>query len=435
MINKDLLSDTNLNSMSGPSATSHWILWVILAFIMIAILWASLAVLDEVTSGEGKVIPSSKIQVIQNLEGGIVREILVREGQIVEKNQILMHIDDTRFASSYKESVLKVDALRAKAERLRAEKDNKNFIVPDNLSVNQKKFFADELSLYKTRKQELKTKINKMNNQLEQKKHELSEIKARKQQLSGSYKLVLKELHMTKPLLRGGAVSEVEVLRLERQANDLRGEFEAAKLAVPRLESAVNEAKNSIKELEYAAITKSHDELVKVKAELAALTATTAALKDRVNRTAVRSPVRGTIKQINVATIGGVVQPGSDLMEIVPSDDTLLLEAHIRPSDIGFLRPGQNAIVKVSAYDFSIYGGLNAKVEHISADTIKNEQGDSFYKIYVRTDKNYIGLKNQKLVIIPGMLATVDVLTGKKTVLDYLLKPILKTKQRAMRER
>ncbi|HAU1151595.1 TPA: HlyD family type I secretion periplasmic adaptor subunit [Legionella pneumophila] len=368
---------------------THVILWTSLLFFIVAIIWANYAILDEVTTGQGKVIPSSEVQVIQNLEGGIIQNIFVKEGQIVKKDQILMQIDNTRFMSSYAEAEKKIDALEIEIIRLNAEISNTKPVFPEKFTKTYPHLVQDQLSLYESRMREL--------NQLEK-----------------SLELAQKELNLTRPLLKGGSVSEVEVIRLERTVSEIKGNIEKFK-------------------------SEELDRLNKARSELFALIEANKADKDRLTRTTVRSPVYGIVKQIKMKTIGGVVQPGNDLLEIVPLDDTLLIEAKIRPSDIGFIHPGQKAMVKITAYDFSIYGGLDGVVEHISADTIIDEKTDkkeeSYYIVKVRTEKNYLGTEKNPLPIIPGMQATVDILTGHKSVLQYLLKPIIKAKQSALRER
>jgi adhesin transport system membrane fusion protein len=241
---------------------------------------------------------------------------------------------------------------------------------------------------------------------------------------------------MSEPLVAQGAMSEVELLRLKRSANDLNGELSSARLAIPRLQASLAETKNKLSEQKIRFQADAMKQLNETKSELDRTSESVLALKDRVTRTRILSPLKGTVKQLKVTTIGGVIQPGMDLVEIVPVDDQLLVEAEIRPADIAFLRPGQDALVKLSAYDFSIYGGLDAKLEHISADTIINEQDKkSYYQIRLRTTKNHLEKNGETFNIIAGMNADVDILTGKKTVLDYLLKPILKARQRALRER
>ncbi|HAT1726068.1 TPA: HlyD family type I secretion periplasmic adaptor subunit [Legionella pneumophila] len=368
---------------------THIILWTSLLFFVVAIIWANYAILDEVTTGQGKVIPSSEVQVIQNLEGGIIKNIFVKEGQIVKKDQILMQIDNTRFMASYAEAEKKIDALEIEVIRLNAQISKTKPVFPEKFTKSYPRLVQDQLSLYESRMRELN-------------------------QLETALELAQKELNLTRPLLKGGSVSEVEVIRLERTVSEIKGNIEKFK-------------------------SEELDKLNKARTELFALIEANKADKDRLTRTTVRSPVYGIVKQIKMKTIGGVVQPGSDLLEIVPLDDALLIEAKIRPSDIGFIHPGQKAMVKITAYDFSIYGGLDGVVEHISADTIVDEETDkkeeSYYIVKVRTEKNYLGTAKNPLPIIPGMQATVDILTGQKSVLQYLLKPILKAKQSALRER
>lgn len=432
--NNKIQRDTRLATLQGPRFSAHILLVGIAAFLLIALLWAYFAVIDEVTVGEGKVIPSSKVQVVQNLEGGIVSDILVKEGDIVKANQIIMHIDDTRFSSSYNESQLQAAALKARVARLEAETNARDLVIPSDLEQHEE-LIKNEQNLYLSRQQELQSRLNTLMEAKQQKIQELVAIKTQVKHMKRSHTLLNKELQMTKPLVAEGAASEVEVLRLERQSNDLQAEISNTQLAIPRTQSEVAQAESRINEIKIQARTLALDDLNVAKAELNRLEQTNLALADRFERTAVRSPVRGTVKTINVATIGGVVQPGMDLVEIVPLDDSLLIEARIRPSDIGFLHPGQEATVKISAYDFSIYGGMPAVLEHISADTITDEKGESYYQIRVRTTQTYLGKENKPLTIIPGMFATVDILTGQKTVMDYLLKPVLKAQQNALRER
>lgn len=368
------------------SKAGHIILWFCVVFLIVMLLWAYFAVLDEVTTAQGKVIPSQKTKLIQNLEGGLVKDILVHEGQIVNQDQILMRLSEVRFSSNFREGKLKEQALEIKIARLNAELNNKPFSTIPELAKEFPELVASEKQLYDSRRAELQT-------------------------LYDNRKLLVREMQMTKPLLAEGAVSEVEVLHLQQRINEISSNI--AKFRSQALQ-----------------------ELNAAKAEESRTEEGNRSLKDQLARTEVRSPVKGIVKQIYVTTIGGVVNPGMPLMEIVPLADNLLVEARVRPKDIGFLHPGQKAVVKISAYDFSIYGGLDGKVEHISADTTTDQKGNSFYEVWVRTQKNYLQRESgEKLRIIPGMQATVNVLTGNKSVLDYLMKPILKTKQEALRER
>ena len=431
----NFMSEISAATMASTHWGGHILLLLIAAFIGIALWWASVAEIDEVTRGQGKVVPSSKVQIIQNLEGGILADVLVSEGQMVEKGDVLLKIDDTRFSSSFRESKLTYWELLARTARLSAESEGKPLELPEELMINQPELAAEERGLYQSRQLQLQSTIDVLKRQAEQRRQELVEKQARQQQLSRSFELSNQELQMSEPLLAAGVMSEVEILRLKRTVNDLRGEMDSNRLAIPRIRSSIDEVQQKINEAVTRFESEAARELSEVRAEMERTEESVSALKDRVTRTNVRSPMKGTIKRLMINTIGGVIQPGMDLVEIVPLEDNLLIEAQIRPADIAFLRPGQEAIIKFTAYDFSIYGGLNAKLVRISADTITNEEDESFYLIYLRTEQNFIKSSMGELGIIPGMTVTVDILTGEKTVLDYLLKPILKAKNEALRER
>ncbi len=409
--------------------------WLVSTLLLVALIWANFAVLEEVTMGEGKAIPSSKIQVIQNLEGGIVAEIFVREGQLVNKGDVLLRLDDTRFLSNRGESDADRMALTARLERLQAEAAGRPLEMPAEITLKAPQLVEDELALYNSRQDRLHSEQRTLNEQLRQKTQELAEFSSKQQQYRSSLGLIQQELNMSQPLVSSGAISEVEILRLRRSAVEMRGSLDATTLAIPRAQAGISEIKSKMEESELAFRSDAFKELNEVRTELQKITASSLAIEDRVSRTTVQSPVHGIIKQLKVNTIGGVVQPGSDLLEIVPLEDNLLIEAKVRPQDVAFLHPGQKAMVKFSAYDYTIYGGLKANLELISADTITDEEGKSFYLIQVRTNKNHLGSDAHPLLIIPGMIATVDIITGEKSVLDYLLKPVLKARSEALRER
>jgi len=421
-------------TLQGPRPFGHLLLVVVVAFFVAAFAWASHASLEEVARGEGKVIPSSQVQVVQNLEGGIVKEILVREGQIVDKGDVLLRIDNVRAASDLREHRERYLALRGALARLRAEVRGTELRLPPEVVEEAPDVAENERDLYEARREAMQSEIAILRDQAEQREQELAELRSRQQQLQRSLGLAREELEITEPLAAKRIVPQTDLLRLKRQVNDLEGELESARLAVPRVQAALREARQRIEERRLSLRAEAQRELNSIQAEAAALEASITADSDRVQRTAVRAPVRGTIKQLLVTTVGGVIQPGEDLVEIVPLDDTLLVEAKVRPADIAFLRPGLPAMVKVTAYDFSIYGGLDAEVEDISADTITDEEGESFYRIRVRTEDNALQRNGERLPIIPGMTTQVDILTGEKTVLEYLLKPILRAKERALRE-
>lgn len=409
------------------------LVWLSVATVLVLLVWAGLASLDEVTRGEGKVIPSRQIQVLQSMDGGIVSEILVREGQTVKAGDLLLKVDPTRMVSSLRENRSQYLALLAKAARLKALADGARFIPPEGMDKEAPEIVEQERQLFESRRSELDATIGVARQQASQRTQELVSVKARREQAAQSYTLTARELEMTRPLAKSGAVSDVELLRLERDVARYRGERDSANSDIPRIEAAINEAMRKIQEVELAFRNTARSELSETNAKLSALSEGSTALADRVKQTDIRSPVNGTVKQLRVNTVGGVVQPGKDLIELVPSDDALLLEARVLPRDIAFLRPGQKAMVKFTAYDFATYGGLDATLEHISADSVLDDKGNAFFLVRVRTLNTSLG--PQKLPIIPGMVAEVDILTGKKTVLSYLLKPILRAKANALTER
>jgi adhesin transport system membrane fusion protein len=402
-----------------------------LVFVL-AVAWAALAKVDEITKGEGKVIPSRQLQVLQSLDGGAVSEILVKEGQIVEAGQALLNIDTTRFDSSLKENRVGYLALIGKAARLRALAEGVAFVPPPEAVAEAPGVVQEELRAYEASTSTLNAQLSIAQQQLAQRKQELAEAKAKREQAAQAYQLTAKELGYTRPLLKDGAVSEVELLRLEREAGRFLGEREMASAQILKTQSAISEASRKVQEIDLNFRSEARKDLSDTLAKLSVSSAGGVGLADRVEKSALKSPVRGTVKRLLVNTVGGVVQPGKDIIEVVPLEENLLVEARVPPKDIAFLRPGDRAVVKFTAYDFSIYGGLEAKLEVIGADSVTDERGNTFYTVRVRTEKSQLG---KGLPIIPGMVAEVDIITGKKSVLSYLLKPVLRAKQAAFTER
>ena len=430
----DLTTDIRTSIMAQSPRGGRAIIWVVLALCVLFTVWAYYSEIEQVTRADGKVVPSTQIQVVQNFEGGILSEIMIDVGQLVKKGQLLLRIDETRFSSSFKQNRVKYLLYKAKAARLLAEANGSDFEVPPEVTDEKPKIGVREKELFESRKKEFDSSMQILQQQIRQREHENNELSSKLEELTRTYALLNKELELTRPLVEQGAVSAVEVLHLERQASMMQGEIETINQTIPKAESKLQEAKLELRENQLSFFNKAKAELNEVLAELEDISASAIALEDRLRRTNVLSPVAGTINRILVNTVGGVIQPGMDLVEIVPLEDTLVIEARIKPSDIGFLRPDQEAKVKFTAYDFTIYGGLDAKLEHISADSITDEQGNSFYSVRLRTTKNYIGPELNPLPIIPGMVASVDILTGKKTILSYLLKPVLRAKYMALRE-
>lgn len=373
-------------------------LWITVAIVGAALIWAKFAVLEEITVGQGRVIPTSREQVIQNLEGGILAEMEVKEGDIVEKGQILLRIDGAKANAVYREGVSRLLALKGAATRLRAEAFDRPLKFPGDVRKSPD-IVATETEAFNARKRALEQGA---------------------EALRRSLALAEREISITEPLSAKGLVSEIELLKLQRQANDLRAQ--------------IAERENKYR-------SDANTELSKIESELAQVGENVVGRQDVVERTTVRAPLRGTVKNIRVTTIGGIIQAGTDIMEIVPLEDQLLVEARIKPSDVAFLRPGLPATVKISAYDFGIYGGLEGTIEHVSPDTFKDEkkttaspEDSAYYRLLVRTKTATLKRNDLSLEIIPGMTASVEILTGHKSVLDYLLKPVFKA-QEAMRER
>lgn len=407
-------------------------LYAMLGAVVLLLLWAAFAPLDEVARGEGRVIPSQQLQIVQSLDGGVVEGIHVREGQIIEPGQLLISVDRTRFVSDLQEREAQSLALRAEVSRLQALVTEQELVFDEDLLALSARLVENQRQLYLNSRAELEQQQAGLRNQLLQRQQDLREARAASEQYSSTLQLTQSELQRTRPLLASGAVSEVDIIRLERDLANLRGELNRANAAISRSSSAIEEAQNRIEEARLSKLNRWRSELNDATSKLESLTQAQTGLRDRVDRTEIRSPVRGTVQRLLTNTVGGIITPGRDILEIVPLDDQLLIEARIPPKDIAFIRPGQPAMIKFSAYDFSIFGGMQAKVEHISADTITDERDNTFYLVRLRTESSQF---SEDLSIIPGMTTEVDIITGQKTVLQYLLKPVLRATSQAMRER
>lgn len=385
-----------------PTRKARWLSVGVFLFFASFIVWAGFATLDEVTRAEGQVVPSSRTQIIQNLEGGILSGVDVHEGQIVEKGDVLARLNNEMAESNLRDMLYKAMENLIAIRRLRASVAGDELTWPEDLRTWLERGTGYSLT---------------------------------EEQLTQSLSLIRQQLNIASPLLQRRSYSRVQYLELQERAVQAQGEIDTLTVSIPRAEAAASEAEHrmTLRKAEIDAALM--EEINKRSLELASLREGLSAGSDRVTRTELRSPVRGSVKQIYINTVGGVVKPGEPIMEIVPLDDTLLVEARVRPADVAFLHPGQKAMVKVSAYDYSIYGGLDGVLEQISADTIEDKKGEFYYLVKVRTPKTAIVYHGEELPIMPGMMTTVDIMTGKKTVLDYLLKPILKAKQNALREK
>jgi adhesin transport system membrane fusion protein len=403
--------------------------------IFLFIIWAQFAILEEVTKGEGQVIASGRTQVIQSLEGGIVSEILVQEGQIVKKDQVLLKIDNITAEATLKEKEARYYYLRGAVARLEALISGKALVFPDDLTKAAPDVVTDQIAQYNSKRSQQQAELSVLESQTSQRNQEVNEMRSRLAQLNSNLQVKVEELNMTSPMVAQGIMPKMDLLRIEGQVTDLRGEVRTIQTSIPRAQQAVNEAQQRIGEVKAKAKSEASTELAAIKAELDSLDDVMKVGKNQVDRTQMKSPVDGTVKQLKVNSIGGVIKPGEDIIEIVPTGDDLLIEARVRPADRAFIHQGQKAIVKITAYDFSIYGGLDGKVLEISADTIQDEKGESFYRVKIRTDKTQMEHRGKMLPIIPGMTAQVNILTGQKSVWAYLMKPLLKTRQNAFTER
>ena len=405
-------------------------LFVIAAFLI----WANLAPIDELVRGNGEIVPSGENQLVQNLEGGIIEEISVHEAQKVTKGQVLVKIDNRKSSASYESSLLKSQELQAQIFRLKAQATGSNFEIDKNFIKEYPKLYDREKKLFLINNSYIESQISILNEQEYQAKSELRESITRVGDLQRSLNLIQEEIKINRPMVAKGIKSKIDFLKLQREENDIRERYHSAKEAVPRLQSSLQEIKVKKSEITKHAMSDAQEELNKLTSELLRTDATAGALRDQVTRTLVLSPVNGLIQKLFVHTVGGVIKPGENIVEIVPSDATLWVEVNVKPSDIAFIFPSQKAMVKITAYDFAIFGALKGEVVSVSADTIKDSKDNKFYKVKIKTQMSQAS-ENRKIILMPGMTVNADIITGKKTVMDYILKPILKTKQYMFSER
>ncbi len=416
------------------SKKSVYLVWYSAGAVFILLVWAGLAEIDQSARGIGQVVPSQRVQLIQNLEGGIIQEVPVREGQIIEKDDIVMRIENESAGSQYREAIVRILEHEASIARLEALINETEIIYPPSvLAVPE--LVKRQNALLRTSKTQRDAELDVLSLQVEARRRELTEKEEAKKQALTSLSLIEKQRDLALPALKAKAYSEIQFLDIEQRLQDTKASLAQLEHSIPRVQAEVQESEERLRLRKAELESEYQEELNKIQLQLLSLKELSVAGDDKVRRTEMRSPVRGIIKAIYASTVGGVVAPGATVMEIVPLDDSLIIEARFNPADIAFLYPGQKATVRLTAYDFSIYGGLEASVETISADTLQNQQGDTFYKVKVRTNDAHLSHGGENLPIIAGMMAEVDILTGKKTILGYLLKPLLKAQQRAFRER
>jgi adhesin transport system membrane fusion protein len=440
LTNRDLWIDPSETEREGTKLFGHLLLVAVMAIVVIGLVWAHYAVLDEVTRGEGKVIPSSQTQVIQSVKGGKLKALNVREGDIVQADQVVAVLDNTELATNENELRQRKWTAEAALARLQAEiagKDDPAEIdFPDDLVKEAPEVAETEKSVFVIRQQQLRSQRATLQSQVETKQQELRQIDVKVSTARKSLDIAQQQVDILDPMVRNNIASKVDLLRAQQEVQQYQSDISNAEASRPPARAALAEAQAKLKEIDATFRAEAAQQMNQHRAELASVRALLSGAVEQGSEQSLKSPVYGTVKQIKIHTLGGVLQPAEELMEIVPIEDTLLIEAQIRPQDRGFIAPDQHAKIKITAYDYSIYGGLDAKVEQISADAIENEKKEMFFRVRLRTDKNYlIGKDGGELQIIPGMTATVDILTGKKTVLEYLLKPILKARDTALSER
>ena len=419
--------------LSSPKGARKLIL-IIFVFFIFAIYWAANAQVAEITKGDGKVISSKQLQKLQSLEGGIVSEVLISSGDRISKDDVLLVIDDTKFKSNLEEIRKKLLILEVQKQSLSSELKDEPLVFSADL-INEIPVIAQqEMDFFATREKEKESIELTYKNRIEKLDNNFAEFSGKADNLRKNLKLAEEELEIYRSLQSKDLVSKVELIALEKELNNIEGQLFEAEIKAQQIETLKTEALNERDSSNLSMRNKAQEKLNSTLAEIEILEQSEVVALDRVDRTLIRSPVNGIVQRVLANTISSVIQPGEDLIEIVPIDDALLIEAKIRPVDIGFLSPGQDVVVKFSAYDYAIYGGLKGNLEYISADTVV-DRDESYYLIKVRTDVNYIELEKERLEIIPGMTASVNIITGKKTVLDYLLKPVLRAKHNSMHER
>jgi adhesin transport system membrane fusion protein len=429
---QDWVLEAEWSRIMQTPVKARGLLYLVSIVLFLLIVWSYFAEIDEVAKGDGKVIPSQQLQVIQSYDGGIVQNILVEEGQTVEAGQILLKVDPTRFLSSLEENTTQFAALAAKVQRLSALTQGSALRFNIELLEKAPQIAENERNLYNSNLAELDEVAAGSDSRITQRQQDVEEERASLSQYKNMLALSKKELAVTKPLLASGAVSEIEILRLERQIVELEGNITKSQVAIKRGLNAIEEVIIAKEESRLKLINRWNQALTDATAEMATLQQSQTSLKDVVSQADIKSPINGTVQRLLINTVGGVITPGSEVVELVPQDDKLIVEAKISPKDIAFIREGQPAILKFSAYDFSIYGGMSAEVQHISADAITNDKDETYYLIRLATKKS---VADESWTILPGMVVQVDILTGKKTVLNYITSPLFNITSSALRER
>lgn len=431
----EFMSELHAARKLAPSWPVLLMFFSIIALILLAGVWANVAEVEKITRGEGQVVPTKEVKYIQSLEGGILEELLVAQGQQVKAGDVVIRINNIQFASEERGAEARSIALKAQKERLTAEIEGKPFTLSDEVKEQAPEVAKNELALFASRQQELKNSYRILDDRIAKAKADLQEVQAQINRLSQSKRSVNEELKITREMVRKRAMPKIEEIRLNRELSDMTGQINAYAQSKKALQASVKVTQTERASQDDTFRSQALKELSKVETDIAALTESLKTIGDRVDRADLRTPVDGIVNKISLNTIGGVIEPAMKLMEIVPVDDELKITAKIIPSDIGFIRAGQPVKVKVSAYDPQVYGSLDGVLERIGANATADQNGDVFFEVDIKTHKNYVGDETQKLPISPGMQATVEIITGKRTIMNYLLKPLFRAKERAFTER
>lgn len=431
----DFMSELDAATRMKPATSATLMFFSIIGLVVFGIGWAAVSEVEERTRGQGQVVPSQEIQVVQSLEGGILSELLVREGDQVKKDQILLRISDVQFSSEERGTEARFLGLEAKKARLEAEANGEEFIVPDNVKEKAPQVAANELALYESRQKELKNAYSILDDRIDKAAAGISEANAEINRLYQNKKSLQQELNITKDMVAKRAAPKLDEIRLERELADINGQINTRAQKKKGLEAEQEVAKKERAAQDDKFRSQALGELNEVETQISGLKENLKTIGDRVYRAEVRSPVDGIVNNIALTTIGGVVEPAMRLVEIVPLDDELKVVARVAPDEIAFLHPGQDVKVKITAYDAQKYGALDGKLTRIGANSVTDREGNASFEIEVRTEKNYMGSAENPLPITPGMVAQTEVITGKRTILEYMLKPILRARDNALTER
>lgn len=431
----EFMDDLDALKLLTPSRAANLFLYTICGLVVFFFLWAAFSKVDEISRGMGQVVPSINAQIVQSLEGGIVQELLVKEGDRVQKDQVLLRLRDISFASEERGTAAKLLSLQARKARLEAEANGTPFVLPDDLKAKAPKIASTEEQLYKSRQEEYNNALTMIDNKNSNVASQIDELNAQMAKDSQNVNLIQKELTITRRMVEQKAVPQLEAIRLERQLNEVQGGLREAKERKAGLEADLKTASKEKKDQADKFKSQALGELNVTETELTGLEESLKNLGDKVNRAEIRSPVDGIVNNIAVTTVGGVVEPAMKLAEIIPVGDDLKITARIAPNDIAFLKVGQSARVRISAYDSQRYGYLDGELIRVGANSVQGAEDKVYFEIEVRTTKNYLGDAAHPLPITAGMVAEVDVITGKKSILEYLLRPVLRLKDRALTER